>query len=95
MVAEKAVLNPNLNVLLIGESGTGKRLFAQSIHKSSYGVNRPFVDVICNSFSEALLETELFGHEKHAFEGANVKKSGLFELADTGTIFFDGIDDIS
>ena len=92
--AEKAVLNPEVNVLIIGESGTGKRLLAQSIHQAIYGPTRPFVDIVCNSFSETLLEAELFGHEKNAFEGALVKKSGLFELAENGTIFFDGIHDI-
>lgn len=75
-------------VLIFGESGCGKELVARAIHQQS-GVTGPLIEINSASLSETLLESELFGHEKGAFTDASRSKSGLFELADKGTIFFD------
>ncbi|MCA8909646.1 MAG: sigma 54-interacting transcriptional regulator, partial [Rhodospirillaceae bacterium] len=82
-------------VLLRGESGTGKELFARALHAASARADRPFVKVNCAALSETLLESELFGHEKGSFTGANAMKKGRFELADGGTLFLDEIGEIS
>jgi transcriptional regulator with GAF, ATPase, and Fis domain len=81
-------------VLLSGESGTGKELFAREIHSSSPRANKPFIAVACAALSRDLLESELFGHEKGAFTGAQYQKPGRFELADEGTLFLDEIGEI-
>lgn len=79
------------NILIYGDSRTGKELTAKSVHVNSSRRDRAFIPVDCISLSESLLESELFGHEKGSFRGAYASKSGLFELADKGTIFFDEI----
>ncbi len=81
-------------VLVTGESGTGKELVAKSIHESSLRADKPFVVVNCSNIPSELLESELFGHTKGAFTGAVAAKKGLFEVADTGSIFLDEIGDL-
>ncbi len=82
-------------VLLTGESGTGKERVAQAIHESSNRREGPFVKLHCAALAETLLESELFGHEKGAFTGANVRREGRFKLAHGGTLFLDEISEIS
>jgi len=89
------VSNNRVTVLLLGESGTGKELVAKSIHYSGITKNQPFVAVNCTAITESLLESELFGHEKGAFTGADRTKKGKFELAGEGTIFLDEISEMS
>jgi transcriptional regulator with GAF, ATPase, and Fis domain len=81
-------------VLITGESGTGKEVTANLIHQSSRRKHHAFVAVSCALFSETLIESELFGHERGAFTGAIKDRPGRFELADGGTIFLDDIDDV-
>jgi DNA-binding NtrC family response regulator len=81
-------------VLISGESGTGKELVARAIHFNSGRVGEPFVTVNCKSFAEGVLESELFGHEKGAFTGAETAKKGVFERADGGTLLLDEIGEV-
>jgi transcriptional regulator with PAS, ATPase and Fis domain len=82
-------------VLIQGESGTGKELIARAIHFNSHRKNKPFVVANCSAYSQNLLESELFGHEKGSFTGAIRRKIGRFELANGGTIFLDEIGEVS
>jgi len=90
----KKVAPSNASVLIEGESGTGKELVAKSIHYNSLRKNKPLIAVNCSAFVETLLESELFGHEKGAFTGANTMKKGRFEIADNGTLFLDEIGEL-
>ncbi len=89
------VSHTSATVLLLGETGTGKEVTAQLVHRKSPRAHRPFVAINCAALTESLLESELFGHEAGAFTGANTQKLGRFELADGGTLFLDEIGDIS
>jgi DNA-binding NtrC family response regulator len=98
----ESVLNTSLRVadskatvLIRGESGTGKEVLAKAIHYSSSRKNKPFIAVNCAALNENLLESELFGHEKGAYTGADKQRRGRFELADGGTIFLDEIGDLT
>jgi two-component system response regulator HydG len=82
-------------VLITGESGTGKEGIAEAIHAASPRRDRPLIKLSCAALPDALLESELFGYEKGAFTGANVRKDGRFELANGGTLFLDEIGDIT
>jgi DNA-binding NtrC family response regulator len=90
-----AVAASNATVLILGESGTGKDLIARAIHFQSRRHTGPFIPVHCASFNEQLLESELFGYEKGAFTGADVRKEGFFEVADGGTLFLDEVSEVS
>ena len=94
-IAKKVAENSNVSVLILGETGTGKGLLAKAIHKNSQASDSPFIEIVCSAIPEALLESELFGHEKGAFTNALYKKLGLFELAEKGTLFLDEVGDLS
>ena len=93
--AQKVIKNSTMTVLITGETGTGKELFARAIHYNSKNKNSPFVDIACTALPETLLESELFGYEKGALTDAKERKIGLFELAGDGSIFLYEIGDIS
>src|SRR5689334_22496139 len=90
----RVIGNSESTVLITGESGTGKEVTATLIHQASRRKQHQFVAVSCALFSETLIESELFGHERGAFTGAIKDRPGRFELADGGTIFLDDIDDV-
>lgn len=90
----KKVADSKSSILILGETGTGKELFARVIHHNSSRANMPFVPINCSAIPENLLESELFGHIKGAFTGAVSNKKGLIEEADGGTVFLDEIGDL-
>jgi two-component system nitrogen regulation response regulator GlnG len=87
----ETVAASNFTVLLLGETGVGKELVAQAIHRQSERRKRPFIALDCGAIPETLLESELFGHERGAFTGADRRKEGRFHLAEGGTLFLDEI----
>jgi DNA-binding NtrC family response regulator len=91
----KLISDSRSNVLILGETGTGKELFTRAIHHNSSRRDKPFVPINCSAIPDHLLESELFGYVKGAFTGANQNKRGLFEEADEGTVFLDEIADLS
>ncbi len=91
----ETVARTNSTILLTGESGTGKGLVAQAIHHYSLRRDRPMVALNCGALPEALLESELFGHMRGSFTGAEANKKGLLEVAERGTVFLDEIGEMS
>ncbi|MDR2573438.1 MAG: sigma 54-interacting transcriptional regulator [Desulfovibrio sp.] len=88
------VASSTTTVLLNGESGTGKELAARAIHTASARVGKPFISLNCATLPETLVESEIFGHERGAFTGANAMRKGRFELADGGTLFLDEVGEL-
>lgn len=91
----KKVSKADANVFIKGETGTGKELTARAIHYLSSRKDEPFIPINCGGFSDDLILSELFGHEKGAFTGADKAKTGLLELANNGTVFLDEVDSLS
>ncbi|MDZ4131497.1 MAG: sigma-54 dependent transcriptional regulator, partial [Dethiobacteria bacterium] len=95
VAAAQKIAKKNITVLIQGETGTGKEVLARYIHSVSHRSDRPFLAFNCGAFTETLLESELFGHEKGSFTGANHRKKGIFELANKATLFLDEVDSAS
>ena len=91
----KRIANKNITVLIQGETGVGKEVLARYLHSQSPRANHPFIAVNCAAFTENLLESELFGHEKGSFTGAQSARKGIFQIAKGGTLFLDEIGDAS
>jgi len=94
-LVRKVASSPSSTVIVTGESGTGKDLVAKVIHYLSSRASRPFLNITCSALPEALLESELFGHERGAFTDARQQKRGLLEQADEGTVFLDEIGEMT
>ena len=95
IAAAQKIAKKNITILIQGETGTGKEVLARYIHSVSHRNDRPFLAFNCGAFTETLLESELFGHEKGSFTGATHQKKGIFELAHKATLFLDEIDSAS
>ena len=93
--AKKVADKSDVNVVILGETGTGKGMIARLIHEYSRRASGPFVDITCSAIPENLMESELFGYEPGAFTNAKNRKYGLFELAENGTLFLDEMGDLS
>ncbi|AEF94512.1 two component, sigma54 specific, transcriptional regulator, Fis family [Desulfotomaculum nigrificans CO-1-SRB] len=93
-IAER-IAAKDINVLIHGETGTGKEVLARFVHAASHRADKPFLAINCGALPENLLESELFGHEKGSFTGASVQRKGIFELANNGTLFLDEIGEAS
>jgi two-component system nitrogen regulation response regulator GlnG len=91
----RRIANTNLTVLIQGETGTGKELVARCVHAWSDRADHPFIAVDCGALSESLIESELFGHRKGAFTGAENRRMGYFQLVEGGTLFLDEISNLS
>jgi two-component system response regulator AtoC len=91
----RLVARTDATALILGETGTGKELVSRAIHQRSNRRDKPFVSVNCGAFTETLLESELFGHERGSFTGAVGRREGLFEMADGGTLFLDELGETS
>jgi two-component system response regulator AtoC len=89
------VARGDINVLLLGETGAGKEVVAEAVHRQSKRAGKPFLRLNCAAFTETLLESELFGHERGAFTGAHAAKQGLFEVAAGGTVFLDEVGELT
>ncbi len=89
------ISHSNSTVLIVGESGTGKELIARAIHDGSPRRDKPFIAINCAAIPDTLIESELFGHEKGSFTGANTREIGIFEAADGGTVFLDEIGEMN
>src|SRR5947207_16004188 len=89
----KLAAKSDVPIVLLGETGTGKTLLAQAIHNSSARAEGPFISFNASAMSDTLLESQLFGHEKGAFTGAQQAVKGKFELANAGTVFLDELSD--
>jgi two-component system, response regulator FlrC len=90
----RRVARASVAVLITGETGSGKEIVARAIHHFSLRCSKPWVDINCGALPELLMESELFGHEKGAFSGADTAKAGLFEMAHTGTLFLDEVGEL-